>query len=131
MLANWLIVVSPCLSLGGSVGARTTSAREQSTIRPLKHLSQWPQNTERQVMTRSPGFRYVTWSPTASTVPAASWPKMMGIGVEYRPCTKCKSLWANPGGAGADQHLAWPRVINLDFFNLERTIDLAQHCRFS
>ena len=75
----------PSLSLGGSDGPRTTSVREQRAGRPLRHLSQWPQNTDGHMMTRSPGLTYETWSPVASIVPAASWPRIAGVDIVYLP----------------------------------------------
>ena len=47
-------------------------------------------------MTWSPGVNSVTCEPTASTMPAASWPRMAGVGKGYRPSTKCRSLWQTP-----------------------------------
>src|SRR5580765_8196155 len=47
-------------------------------------------------MTWSPGESSETCNPTASTIPAASWPRMAGVGKGYRPSTKCRSLWQTP-----------------------------------
>ena len=54
--AIWVIRVPPCLRRGGSESERSTSGRRHRLGRPLRHRSQWPQNTDKQVMTRSPGF---------------------------------------------------------------------------
>src|SRR3990172_5452599 len=84
------------LGVGGWGGGRRKSGLRQRVGRPLTHISQCPQNTDRQQMTWSPGFTYVTWSPTASTIPAASWARIGGGGSGYSPSTKCRSLWQTP-----------------------------------
>jgi hypothetical protein len=58
---------------------------------PAMQKSHCPQNTERQVMTWSPGFTWVTWSPTASTMPADSWPRTAGVMYGYLPSMKWRS----------------------------------------
>ena len=45
---------------------------------PLAHARHWPHTARQLRMTKSPGATSVTPSPTAATVPAASWPKRNG-----------------------------------------------------
>ena len=45
---------------------------------PLRQARHWPHTARQLRMTKSPGATSVTPSPTASTVPAASWPSRNG-----------------------------------------------------
>src|SRR5258705_6333928 len=49
-----------------------------------------------ELMTRSPTFTEVTSGPTASTVPAPSWPRMAGTGHGNVPSTMDRSEWHTP-----------------------------------
>ena len=46
--------------------------------RPVWQVAQWPHAMWVSAATNTPGCRWCTSSPTASTVPAISWPKVMG-----------------------------------------------------
>ncbi len=46
--------------------------------RPRRQARHWPQTARQLRMTKSPGATSVTPSPTASTIPAASWPSRNG-----------------------------------------------------
>ena len=65
---------------GASPAPRRVSPPRQSDMRPVTQYSQWPQNAERQETTASPGLTVRTSLPTASTMPAASWPGIAGSG---------------------------------------------------
>ena len=45
---------------------------------PRRQARQFPQTARQLRMTKSPGATSVTPSPTASTIPAASWPSRNG-----------------------------------------------------
>src|SRR4051794_10467563 len=65
---------------------------------PDRHCGQVPQNPDRQATTWSPTRTLVTSSPTASTMPAPSWPSTIGrsVGKRPTPSTTCRSLWQTP-----------------------------------
>src|SRR5579864_904751 len=48
--------------------------------RPMVHMRQRPQFGANDRMTWSPGFVVRTFAPTFSTIPAASWPRIIGNG---------------------------------------------------
>ena len=35
-------------------------------------------------------------TPAVTSAPAASWPRIVGMGQAYLPSTKCRSLWQTP-----------------------------------
>ena len=47
--------------------------------------------------TRSPGTRVVTDGPTATTVPADSWPRTMGEVTTKEPMEPCCQKWTCAG----------------------------------
>src|SRR5262249_18829673 len=78
-LANWLTVEPFHRSLGAaSLGP--PGRVDHRCVLPVRQYSHWPQNTDKQPMTWSPGLNSVTRGPTSSTTPAASWPRMAGDG---------------------------------------------------
>src|SRR5690348_3170785 len=60
-------------------GGIFTSVLAHRFGRPVVQYSQVPQNTERQVITRSPGSTYLTSLPTASTTAEDSCPRTTGV----------------------------------------------------
>jgi hypothetical protein len=46
---------------------------------PVRHVAQCPQAMWVSAATNAPGRMWCTSGPTASTVPATSWPKVMGM----------------------------------------------------
>ena len=48
------------------------------------------------MITWSPGFTWVTASPTSATMPAPSCPHTAGDGTGYRPVMNERSLWHRP-----------------------------------
>src|ERR1035437_9030833 len=71
-----------------------------SVRRPLRQAGQTPQGGTRQKTTGAPGARPVTSSPTASTIPAPSWPSTIGQRPSpSRPSARCKSEWQTPAAA--------------------------------
>lgn len=65
---------------GADPAGRRVSPPRHSDMRPDTQNSQWPQKADRQVTTASPGLTVRTSLPTASTIPAASWPGIAGSG---------------------------------------------------
>ena len=65
---------------GSSSALRLVSGLTQRDKWPVTQCSQWPQNTDKQVITWSPGLTVRTSEPTCSTMPAASWPSTHGSG---------------------------------------------------
>src|SRR5947209_9887460 len=59
---------------------------------PDSQAGQSPQLDSVENTTWSPGWRVVTWSPTSSTTPAASWPSTTGGGKGMVPLTTLRSL---------------------------------------
>ncbi len=51
--------------------------------RPARQLRQWPHTTWPSPLTRSPGLKSVTLSPTSSTVPTNSWPTTVGTRIVF------------------------------------------------
>ena len=67
--------------------------------RPSAHGGQWPQLGTNTITTWSPRFRSVTPSPSASTMPDASWPSAIGIGRGRSPLITERSEWHRPAAA--------------------------------
>ena len=63
-----------------------------SAGRPPVQYSQVPQDTRQMGITWSPGWTAVTPSPTPSTMPEPSCPRMMGMGMTRSPFITCRSL---------------------------------------
>ena len=61
----------------------------QSCGLPERHCWQCPQFEMNERMQRSPGLTLVTLGPTASTVPAPSWPNTHGSGTTAVPWMTC------------------------------------------
>src|SRR5215469_584059 len=80
-LANWPTALPFQNSRCALPGGIFTSALEHRFGRPVVQYSHVPQNTERQVITRSPGLTYLTSLPTASTKAEDSWPSTTGVGI--------------------------------------------------
>ena len=97
--ANWKTGAAVAAQAGrlGRVGGGADGCT--GAVGPDTQKSQWPQKTERQVMTWSPGLTWVTSEPTASTIPADSWPSTVGVGYGNVPSMKCRSLWHSPAAA--------------------------------
>ena len=60
------------------ISRRLPSVLRHQVGLPTAHWSQMPQLETVAITTWSPGFTRVTWSPTASTMPAPSWPPQSG-----------------------------------------------------
>ena len=63
---------------------------------PRTHHGQRPHGAHGVRTTLSPTDRVVTFGPTASTTPDASWPKMIGTSAGNVPSTMLRSLWQTP-----------------------------------
>src|SRR5918999_3300950 len=63
---------------------------------PCAHGRQRPHTGRKLKITRSPGERSGTPGPTSSTMPAPSWPPMMGSGQGRSPVRTCSSEWHRP-----------------------------------
>ena len=78
--------------------------------------------------------RVVTSAPTASTTPAPSWPSTIGRSSGKRPdaVDDVQIAVADAGGDGAHQHLAAPRLVDLDRLDRQRLVHLAKDggCHF-
>ena len=78
---NWFIGSPPRQdSRRDMPGISLTSVFSQRFGCPVVHCEQPPQNTDKQPMTWSPGFKYETSLPAASTTPATSCPSTTGRG---------------------------------------------------
>src|SRR6202044_3903624 len=75
------------------------AAGSQSAGRPEAHGPQRPQLGTNTSTTWSPAWRSVTPSPTASTIPAASWPSAMGVGRGREPSITDRAEWQRPAAA--------------------------------
>ena len=67
--------------------------------RPSAHGTQCPQLGTKTSTTWSPFARSSTPSPSASTMPAASWPSSMGVGRGRSPLMTERSEWHSPAAA--------------------------------
>src|SRR5438270_569167 len=63
---------------------------------PASHAAHRPQLESVENTSWSPAWSVVTWSPTSSTTPAASWPSTTGVGNGMVPLTTLRSLWHKP-----------------------------------
>ena len=70
-------------------------------------MSQWPQKTDRQVDDVVARRDVGDLAPTASTIPAASWPMTLGTREREAPLEgELQVAVADPGGRGPHEHLA-------------------------
>ena len=99
---------------------------------PDRHCGQVPQNPDRQATTWSPTRTLVTSSPTASTMPAPSWPSTIGrsSGKASDTVHDMQIAVADPGRDGAHQHLAAQRLVDIDRFDRQRRVRLAENGGF-
>ena len=86
---------------------------------PRRHGPHAPQAGAHETTTRSPGRRSATPSPTASTTPAPSWPRIIGTGRVHSPRTTCRSEPHTPDGGHAHEHVAGAGLLDLDLGQLE------------
>ena len=63
---------------------------------PVAQLLQLPHGDTQERTTRSPTCTVDGPGPTAVTIPAPSWPQMIGRFTGIWPCTMCRSLWQTP-----------------------------------
>ena len=95
--ANWASGVPSTEMRGGAPEGRRHARRlVHRWGQPLRHSGQVPQNIDVHATTWSPGFTVRTSEPTASTMPAGSWPGTVGTGPAIDPCMKWRSLWHTP-----------------------------------
>ena len=73
---------------------------------PRRHEAQLPHGGSQFAMTWSPTVRPATPSPMATTSPAASCPRMAGIGWGRLPLRADRSEWQTP--AARTRILTWP-----------------------
>ena len=80
-------VPSPVIVVTGVPSGRVPrgiidDAKESSHrwARSRRHCQQLPHAGTKAATTRSPFITVVTWSPTSSTIPVPSWPRMHGGG---------------------------------------------------
>ena len=76
---------------------------------PVLQARQAPQLARVAITTWSPGFTERTASPTASTIPAPSWPSTAGAGNGMVPSITDRSEWHTPGRLHAHLHLVGAR----------------------
>ena len=95
--ANWRSGMPSRLRRGGSPLGRMQKRRSVHRWgRPSWHCLHVPQYIEVQATTWSPGWTEATLDPTASTIPAGSWPGTVGRGPAIDPFMKWRSLWQTP-----------------------------------
>ncbi len=75
------------------------SASVHSHTSPIPQWWQDPQDGAQLRTTPSPGATCVTPSPTATTVPAPSWPRTAGTGTRMVPSERDRSEWHTPAAA--------------------------------
>ena len=96
---------------------------------PERHCGQLPQKPERQATTWSPGRTVVTSAPTASTI-ARALVAQHDRPVEREaaePVDDMQVAVAHAGRDGAHQHLAAPRLVDVDRLDRQRFMHLAKH----
>ena len=94
--------------LGGVVGG-------EAVLRPpRRHDRHWPQTARQLRTTKSPGATEVTSGPTASTMPAASWPRRNGKSSLMPALAVVQVGVAHPAGLDAHERLARTRVRDQD-----------------
>src|SRR5580704_2277208 len=98
MPMNWRNGAPFCDSRGAAVSGPVTMPPVHKLGWPDRHCGQLPQKPDRQATTWSPVRTVVTSGPTASTMPAPSWPSTIGRSSGKRPIpsTTCRSLWQTP-----------------------------------
>ena len=125
---NWRTGWPFCDSRGAASSGRVTMPPVHKFGWPERHCGQLPQNPDRQATTWSPGLTVVTSAPTASTMPAPSWPSTIGRSSGNRPIAvdHVQVAVADPGRRRADQHLAPPRLVDLHRLDRQRLVHLAK-----
>ena len=78
---------------------------------PTEHWSQMPQLETVAMTTWSPAFTRVTSEPTASTMPAPSWPISDGAGHGMVPSSRLTSLWHTPAATSRTSTSSGPGSI--------------------
>ena len=84
MLETELWTRSPLSVIRGGSPSVRKGLSTQRLGWPVRHSWHSPQKAEPQAITWSPGCTYVTFEPTASTTPAASWPRIAGVRIGIR-----------------------------------------------
>src|SRR5215470_2402172 len=79
-----------------SLGRRQAARLLHRWVSPDTHCAQDPQYIEVQAIIWSPGLTVLTSLPTASIIPAGSWPRTPGVRTGRLPCRACRSLWHTP-----------------------------------
>src|SRR5262249_13467239 len=97
-LANWYAGVPFTVNGFASFGL---GALRHSVGRPTSHAGQRPQCASVDRTTASPSFTDVTPGPTASTMPAPSWPRTTGVGYGIEPSMTLRSEWQSPAARSA------------------------------
>ena len=74
-----------------------------------------------------PGTTCVTPRPTASTMPAGSWPRTQGGGIGKAPSSTWRSLWQTPVATVRTSTSRGPGLVDVDVLDGERRLPGAHH----
>ena len=104
-----------------------SNTSSQNTGAPPEQEGQKPQERMSVATTGSPTFRRVTPGPTASTMPAASWPKTAGSSPPQAPSQKKMSLWQIAQAAILTRISPWPGSASSTSSIVERSAEFSAH----
>ena len=125
----WWMRVSPLCSrwVPSSMFAPVAMCWSQTCELPDRQELQRPHAVTKDRITCWPGRTDVTPGPTASTVPAPSWPSTTGNAMGASPCTEVPVAAADAGGADFHQDLSLLGVIQFHVLNNQRGLRFVQN----